>query len=310
MLGQNLTVGDRILSEQTLIPQVTEDGSFTFFSDEFQEKFHSQSGAKQESEGKFVLACQLAQKASQTDHMCLLDICYGLGYNTASALESIWLVNPQCRVTLIALELDLNIPRQAIAYHLLDQWADPISQWLKKLALEGRVENPLLKAELLSGDARLTLQQVKSSAFKADAIFLDPFSPPKCPQLWTVEFLTLLVQSLAIDGRLATYSCAASVRTALELAGLKFGAGVQVGKRSPGTVANFTGEDLPPISDQEQEHLQTRAAIAYRDPDLQDSAETILERRKAEQAKSCLEPTSHWKKRWLCLKNETKKRGD
>ncbi|MEB3123936.1 MAG: MnmC family methyltransferase [Snowella sp.] len=299
MLGQNLTVGDRILSEQTLIPQVTEDGSFTFFSTEFEEKFHSQSGAKEESEGKFVLACQLAQKAAQTDHLFLLDVCYGLGYNTASALERIWSVNPRCKVTLIALELDLNVPRQAIAYHLLDQWADPIPQWLKKLALEGRVENPLLKAELLSGDARLTLQQVQSSGFKADAIFLDPFSPPKCPQLWTVEFLTLLAQSLAIEGRLATYSCAASVRTALSLAGLKFGAGVQVGRRSPGTVANFTGQDLPPISDQEQEHLQTRAAIAYRDPDLQDSAETIVERRKAEQETSDLEPTSHWKKRWL-----------
>ena len=299
MLGQNLTVGDRILSEQTLEPQATEDGSFTFFSDEFQEKFHSQSGAKQESEGKFVVACQLAQKASQTDHLCLLDICYGLGYNSASALESIWLVNAQCRVTLIALELDLNIPRQAIAHHLLDQWATPISLLLEKLAKEGKIESSLLKAELLSGDARLTLQKVNSSGFKADAIFLDPFSPPKCPQLWTVEFLTLLAQSLAIDGRLATYSCAASVRTALSLAGLKFGAGVQVGQRSPGTVANFTGKDLPPISLQEQEHLQTRAAIAYRDPDLQDSAEVILARRKAEQETSKLEPTSHWKKRWL-----------
>ena len=299
MLGQNLTVGDRILSEQTLTPQMTEDGSFTFFSAEFQEKFHSQSGAKQESEGKFVLACQLAQKAFQTDHLCLLDICYGLGYNSASALERIWSVNPRCQVTLIALELDLNVPRQAIAYHLLDQWADPIPQWLKKLAKEGKLESPLLTAELLSGDARLTLQQVLKSGFKADAIFLDPFSPPKCPQLWTVEFLTLLAQSLAPEGRLATYSCAASVRTALRLAGLKFGAGVQVGKRSPGTVANFTGKDLPPISLQEQEHLQTRAAIAYRDPDLQDSAEVILARRKAEQETSKLEPTSHWKKRWL-----------
>jgi tRNA U34 5-methylaminomethyl-2-thiouridine-forming methyltransferase MnmC len=298
MLGQNLTAGDRVLSEQTLTPQVTEDGSFTFFSAEFQEKFHSQSGAKQESEGKFVLACQLSQKAAQSDHLCLLDICYGLAYNSSSALETIWSVNPGCKVTLIALELDLIVPRQAIAYHLLDQWADPIPLLLEKLAKESRVESPLLTAELLSGDARLTLQQVLQSGFKADAIFLDPFSPPKCPQLWTVEFLSLLAQTLAPEGRLATYSCAASVRTALSLAGLKFGAGVRVGRRSPGTVANFTGKDLPPISDQEQEHLQTRAAIAYRDPDLHDSAETILERRKAEQETSDLEPTSHWKKRW------------
>jgi tRNA U34 5-methylaminomethyl-2-thiouridine-forming methyltransferase MnmC len=289
---------DLIPSDNFLIPQVTEDGSFTFFSAEFQEKFHSQSGAKEESEGKFVLACQLAQKASQTDHLCLLDICYGLGYNSASALETIWSVNPRCKVTLIALELDLNVPCQAIAYHLLDQWHDSIPQLLEQLAFKGRVENRRLKAELVIGDARLTLRQVQQSGFKADAIFLDPFSPPKCPQLWTVEFLTLLAQTLAPEGRLATYSCAASVRTALSLAGLKFGAGVRVGRRSPGTVASLTEKDLPPISLQEQEHLQTRAAIAYRDPDLQDSAEIILERRKAEQETSDLEPTSQWKKRW------------
>jgi tRNA U34 5-methylaminomethyl-2-thiouridine-forming methyltransferase MnmC len=299
MLGQDLTVGDRILSEQTLAPQATEDGSFTFFSTEFQESFHSQSGAKQEAEGKFVLACQLARKASQTNHLALLDVCYGLGYNSASALETIWSVNPQCCVTLIALELDLNVPRQAIAHHLLDPWTDPIPQLLEKLAINSQVESPLLQATLLSGDARLTMQQIEKSGFKADAIFLDPFSPPKCPQLWSVEFLTLLAQFLAPEGRLATYSCAASVRSALSLAGLKFGASPHIGRRSPGTVASLTGKDLPPISLQEQEHLQTRAAIAYRDPDLQDPAETILKRRKAEQETSDLEPTSHWKKRWL-----------
>ena len=292
-------MSDRLLAEPMFTPQATEDGSFTFFSSEFQEKFHSQSGAKQEAEGKFVLACQLAQKAAQTNHLALLDVCYGLGYNSASALETIWSVNPHCRVTLIALELDLNVSRQAIAYHLLDQWQDAIPQLLGKLAINGRVENTRINAQLLIGDARLTLQQVQQSGFKADAIFVDPFSPPKCPQLWTVEFLTLLAQSLASEGRLATYSCAASVRTALSLAGLKFGASLQVGRRSPGTIANWTGQDLRSISLQEQEHLQTRAAIAYRDPFLQDTAEIILERRKTEQENSDLEPTSHWKKRWL-----------
>lgn len=304
MLEQGLSVSDRLQLNSFLKPQVTEDGSFTFFSQEFQESFHSQSGAKQEADGKFILACQLAQKAAQTNHLFILDVCYGLGYNSASALETIWLVNPQCRVTLIALEIDLNVPRQAIAHHLLDQWTEPVVQLLEKLATKSRVKTSLLQAELLRGDARLTMQEVQRRGFKADAIFLDPFSPPKCPQLWSVEFLALLAQSLAPEGRLATYSCAASVRTALSLAGLKFGASLQVGRRSPGTVASLTEKDLPPISTQEQEHLQTRAAIAYRDPDLKDSAQIILERRKAEQENSSLEPSSHWKKRWLKYANK------
>lgn len=292
-------MSDRVLPESTFAPQATGDGSFTFFSTEFQEAFHSNSGAKQEAEAKFVQSCQLPQKAAQQERLTLLDVCYGLGYNSASALETIWLVNPQCHITLIALEIDLTVPHQAIAHNLLNQWSDGVTQPLTVLAQTGEVETPQLTAKLWVGDARSTLQQIQQSGLKADAIFLDPFSPPKCPQLWTVEFLNLLAQCLAPTGRLATYSCAASVRTALSLSGLEFGPSPQVGRRSPGTVANWTGENLPALSLQEQEHLQTRAAIPYRDPSLKDSAQQILERRQAEQEISSLEPTTHWKKRWL-----------
>ncbi|EFA73339.1 Putative uncharacterized protein [Raphidiopsis brookii D9] len=41
------------------LPQVTKDGSLTFFSEEFQESFHSLYGAKQESFLKFVIPTQV-----------------------------------------------------------------------------------------------------------------------------------------------------------------------------------------------------------------------------------------------------------
>jgi tRNA U34 5-methylaminomethyl-2-thiouridine-forming methyltransferase MnmC len=99
-------------------PQLTADGSFTFFSTEMGEAFHSVQGAKEEAQLKFVQPCQLAQKA-QKPVLHLLDVCYGLGYNTAAALEVIWANNPSCRVELVALELDPGVPRAAIAHHLL-----------------------------------------------------------------------------------------------------------------------------------------------------------------------------------------------
>ncbi|MGB3492396.1 MAG: hypothetical protein WBA57_06700 [Elainellaceae cyanobacterium] len=61
-------------------PCPTQDGSFTFFSEEFEESFHSHEGAIQEAFQKFVRATNLEQKA-EGDRLCLLDICYGLGYN-------------------------------------------------------------------------------------------------------------------------------------------------------------------------------------------------------------------------------------
>lgn len=278
--------------------QSTADGSFTFFSDEFGETFHSSSGAKQEAEKKFVEPCQLREKAKANNSLKLLDVCYGLGYNSAAALEAIWTANPDCQVELIALELDRSVPRQAIAEQLLVRWSPPIPDLLKELAENYRVKTGRLDTRLLIGDAREKIQQVQQSGFQADAIFLDPFSPPKCPQLWTVEFLAIVARCLKPDGRLATYSCAASVRTALQLAGLRVGASNSVGRRSPGTAASFCDRDLPPLSQQESEHLQTRAAIPYRDPQLQNSATAIAEQRRIEQRSSSLEPTSQWKKRW------------
>lgn len=281
-----------------LVPELTADGSYTFFSAEFGEAFHSQYGAKQEAELKFVEPTQLAYKAQQPS-LHLLDVCYGLGYNTAAALATIWSINPHCRVTWIGLELDPTVPQAAITHHLLNSWPQPIPDILTQLTTTHAIETEQLQAQLLFGDARNTIQQVDLSSFPADAIFLDPFSPPNCPQLWTVEFLGLVAQCLKPDGRLATYSCAAGVRTALLTAGLHIGATPPVGRRTPGTVASFTNTDLPALSLQEQEHLRTKAAVPYRDPQLCDSAEVILQRRTAEQRNSSLEPTSHWKKRWL-----------
>ena len=285
-----------IRDAENFVPQPTADGSFTFFSSEFGEAFHSNHGARQEAQLKFVEPTQLRQKAQQST-LRLLDVCYGLGYNTAAALATIWAVNPSCYVEVVGLEFDCGVPQAAIAHHLLNNWSQPIPQILTHLATEHRVQTDRLKATLLIGDARATIQVVQQSGFQADAIFLDPFSPPNCPQLWTVEFLERVAKCLCSSGILATYSCAAAVRTALMAAGLKIGSTPPVGRRSPGTVANWSGTDLPMLSQQEQEHLLTRAAIPYRDPQLSDSADVILHRRQQEQHTSSLEPTSHWRKR-------------
>ncbi|MDI9641523.1 MnmC family methyltransferase [Geitlerinema splendidum] len=281
-------------------PQTTADGSFTFFSDEFGEAFHSSHGARLEAELKFIVPTQLAQKAVQfaPAKIHILDICYGLGYNTAVALETLWQANPNCQIEWLGLERDLIVPQNAITHNFLEHWSTPVRDILQQLSSTQTCQTPQLQAKLLIGDARETLKQVYQQGFLADAIFLDPFSPPHCPQLWTVEFLSLASQCLKPDGRLATYSCAASVRIALMQAGLKIGSTEPFGRRSPGTIASYTELDLSPLSQQEQEHLQTTAAIPYRDPQLNDPPELILQRRRQEQQASSLEPTTHWKKRW------------
>ncbi|MBD2524068.1 tRNA (5-methylaminomethyl-2-thiouridine)(34)-methyltransferase MnmD [Nostoc sp. FACHB-133] len=290
---------------ENFTPKLTADGSFTFVSEEFGESFHSHYGAKQESFFKFVEPTQLATVA-QKPVLRLLDICYGLGYNTAAALQTIWAVNPSCFVEVIGLELNPAVPQAAIAHHLFDNWHCSYIEILSQLAFEHQVQTDRLKAKVLIGDARTTIALVHQSDFSADAIFLDPFSPPQCPQLWTVEFIKQLSLCLHQGGLLATYSCSAAVRTALLSAGLAIASTPPVGRRSPGTVAahSASGESqnrsiFTPLSQVEKEHLLTRAAIPYRDPGLSDSTEVIMMRRQQEQQASSLEPTSRWQKRWL-----------
>ena len=278
-------------------PYLTDDGSYTFFSEEFGQTFHSKYGAKQESIFKYAIPTLLAQKAVR-GHLRILDICYGLGYNSAAALAAIWRSQPECTVEIVALELDRTVPIAAIEHNLLSDWVEPISQLLTRLVREELIESERLKAQLIFGDARQTIESVIECGFTADAIFLDPFSPTACPQLWTVEFIDRVARCCGVDGIIATYSCASAVRNAMVAAGLAVGSSIPIGRKSPGTVASFNAAQLTPLSPQELEHLQTRAAVPYRDLTLADSMAKIIIRRELEQDDCGWEITSQWKKRW------------
>jgi tRNA U34 5-methylaminomethyl-2-thiouridine-forming methyltransferase MnmC len=226
-----------------------------------------------------------------------------LGYNTAAALETLWQKNPHCSIELYGLELDPTVSAGALTPDLLVCWSAPVQAVLQNLGQAYCHQDDRLRAQLLLGDARQTVQTLIHEDFKADAIFFDPFSPQRCPQLWSIEFFEAIAQCLAPDGILATYSRSAAVRTALRSAGLCIGT-IATGDNplhqewSQGTVAAWHPENLPPLSRMEQEHLNTRASIPYRDPDLTDLTEVILARHRQEQQETLLESTSSWRRRW------------
>jgi tRNA U34 5-methylaminomethyl-2-thiouridine-forming methyltransferase MnmC len=283
-------------------PQCTEDGSFTFFSTEFGEAFHSDLGAKAEAFEKFSLATDLPQQA-QKPSIRLLDVCYGLGYNTAAALETIWSINPNCHIEIYGLELDPTVPVGALTPEILNHWPPSVQAILQRLALDHSCKQDHLEAYLFIGDARQTLQKILQSGLQVDAIFFDPFSPRRCPQLWTVEFFQIVAQCLAPNGKLSTYSRSASVRSAMKLTGLCIGT-IPLGNNplphewSQGTIAAWHSNGLLPLSLMEQEHLNTRAAVPYRDPGLNNTTDAILAQHQQDQQNTQLESTSSWRRRW------------
>lgn len=70
--------------------------------------------------------------------------------------------------------------------------------------------------EVVIGDARV---EVAAWETKADAWFLDGFSPAKNPELWEAELMRAVARCTAKGGTFATYTAAGFVRRGLQEAG-------------------------------------------------------------------------------------------
>ncbi len=106
----------------------------------------------------------------------------------------------------IARALDHFPEARAVADPFLNAW----SQGQTKFQL-GQIT-----AEIIIGDARETLARWP---LRADAWFLDGFSPAKNPELWSSEILHQVACHTAPGGSFATYTAAGHVRRALQEAG-------------------------------------------------------------------------------------------
>jgi tRNA U34 5-methylaminomethyl-2-thiouridine-forming methyltransferase MnmC len=93
-----------------------------------------------------------------------------------------------------------------VAAPFLEQWG----KGQRSLALPG------LRAQIIIGDARDTLPAWQG---RADAWYLDGFSPAKNPELWSPELMAEVARHTAPGGSFATYTAAGHVRRALAEAG-------------------------------------------------------------------------------------------
>lgn len=208
---------------------ITPDGSVTFHNPEFDEAYHSKSGAKEEAVEKFVKPC-LIREFAKTGKLRILDFCFGLGYNSAAAIDAALEENPDCVIEVIGLEIDEKM--LALLPSLPDSFG--CYKFIKETIKNNYNYNKNnLKIHIVIGDASETVKQLSDSF---DAIFFDPFSPKKCPSLWTEAVFQECYRLLRKEGRLATYSCARVVRDNMRAVGFTVIDGPQLWRRGPSTI--------------------------------------------------------------------------
>lgn len=122
----------------------------------------------------------------------------------------------QMRVIMTSFEafpLSLSQMAQAhAAFPELGEWAEELrAGWGRDVISVGHVE-----LRLIRGDVRETLPNWPG---RADAWFLDGFSPAKNPEMWSESLLAEVGRHTTTGGSFATYTAAGHVRRALEAAG-------------------------------------------------------------------------------------------
>jgi len=285
----------------------TEDGSYTLNSPDFDgkiETMHNSNGAISESFEKFVKPFKNAffknnlnkHELEYHEDIAILDICSGLGYNSAAIIED-FLQNcgktsekvPKISIDMVEISADTlaagtlvpspikshDVVKKAIESKLMDE---------KYLSLETEKadipENVAIS--IYCEDARKTVRNLPDNSY--DGIFLDPYSPAMAPELCTVEFFKELKRVIKDDGIVATYSLAAGVRYAFVEAGFYIGEGPVFGRIHGGTIASLNVNNIDKdISKKDEKTIAlSDAGIPFRDENLDLKSSEILNNRQIE----------------------------
>jgi len=236
------------------LPESTQDGSSTYKNLEFNETYHSSIGAYTEALHKHVLACKVDEIAKnrlknevlgeKPEPIRILDVCFGLAYNSGVAIEKIWEINSEQSIEIVGLENDSKIIAELDNLEVPETYKYIKESILNPLAEKARNISDIsqlthvakgLDIKILLADARQSISELQDNYF--DAIFFDPFSPKTCPVLWTEEFIAEVVRKAKPGAYISTYSSARIAKDNFLKAGCDLFEGPKLNRRNGGVLA-------------------------------------------------------------------------
>ena len=398
---------------EELYPYFTNDGSVGLYSPEDDDIYHSTYGALTEAYEKFILPANFDEYFKTHNEIKILDLCYGIGYNSKSFLnyfyenfekklsavnKSIYSIDTNNKFNKIFIKaVDMNkfliflspfirTDKKIFFNNKINFDHEKISKFLSKKTkskykykkfiniillkkilknnpeiLENKdFENSLKKYSrflepnicrlfnfyqnlgyrnillihlkqflhniyyknlsksykmaskhlklndfIFETDFRDAREVLKTDHNKYNYVFLDAFTPAKCPALWTVDFFKLLNKHLEEDGMILTYSNSAAIRNAFIQAG--FWVGKIYDKQSDKYIGTIATKKLELIKNGLTEYdlglINTKAGIVYRDEKLTASNEAIIAAHDKTVSESQLQSSSKFIKQFRGVKN-------
>ncbi len=194
-------------------PIQTIDGSNTLYSTKYNQHFHDlKTGAIKESLNKHVIPSLTLKK--ELKKLKILDICFGIGYNTFSTIYYILENNLDINLEIYSPELDEKLVRSLDKFDFPKEF-EKIKHIIDSIAKTFSYEDENIKIEVFIGDARKYIKTLSD----IDIVYQDAFSSDVNKELWSVEYFQDIFKLCKNDAIMTTYSISTNVRLSMYEAG-------------------------------------------------------------------------------------------
>jgi len=216
----------------------TDDNTFTLKSLEYNECYHSNEGALRETYYKHVSVAVDLMKEIEDEEIRILDICFGLGYNTFVTI----LNRPKNKkLKIFSPELDLELIKSLKNFHYPKEF-EKIKHIIYEISENLYYKDKFVEIEVSNMNARKYIKNLNNIHF----IYQDAFSPKVNYELWSIEYFRDLKKILNKNGAITTYSVATPVRCAFYKLGFKlFSHKLDIIRK--GTIASFREIPYPKV---------------------------------------------------------------
>lgn len=188
----------------------SEDGSFTAFSTQYGEHYHStKDGALNESLKKHIEPAFAIHRDKH--HLKIIDICFGLGLNTLATLYYRDTHCPDTTVEIFSPELNAQLVASLVDFPYPEIFK-PYLPVIASLVASGVYEDGKTKITVVIADARVAMRELPGIW---DVCYQDAFSPAVNPLLWTKEYFADVARLMGDEGVVTTYSIALAIRMGL-----------------------------------------------------------------------------------------------
>lgn len=193
-------------------------------SGRFGDIYYSLQDGLSESRAVFLAGCHMPYTWADKRDFTLLELGFGTGLNIA-AVMALWTQNRPAGGYLHIFSIEGYLMRAGDAGQALSSWPELapfaealLAQWPKARRGFHYMDFPQWGVSLTLGlmDVRAALTAWEG---KADAVFLDGFSPALNPDMWADDVFTLIADRAKAGARLATFTVAGFVRRGLQAAG-------------------------------------------------------------------------------------------